>query len=257
VTASAPARPPLGVALFTVQREAARDFRGTLAALAALGYREVDMYVYAAGLAWTPAETRRALDDAGLACPSARVTLATLYRAWDRTLDGAAALGARYVTVANIPAEERSTLVDWRELVALYARCGAAARARGLTLCHHNHEFEFQPVEGAVPWELLLAGTPADDVRVQADVHWLRAGGRDPVREIGRLGARVASLHLKDTGADGAIATVGRGTTDFAAVLRAAAAAGVRHAFVEEDAPLDPMAAVRAAAEHLRALSDG
>ena len=58
MTASAPARPPLGVALFTVQREAARDFRGTLAALAALGYREVDMYVYAAGLAWTPTGRR-------------------------------------------------------------------------------------------------------------------------------------------------------------------------------------------------------
>jgi sugar phosphate isomerase/epimerase len=250
------ARPPLGIALFTVRGEATRDLPGTLARLAAMGYREVDMYPYQAGIAWAPARTRRALADAGLTCPSARVTLPTLYRAWDRTLDGCATLGATMVTVANIGFEERTTLLDWRELVALYARCGTAARARGMVLCHHNHEFELQAVEGEVPWELLVAGTDPASVRLQADVHWVRIGGRDPVREIARLGARVASLHLKDTTAGGAITTVGKGTTDFRAVLDAAAAAGVRHAFVEEDDPADPMAAARAAADHLRGLPD-
>lgn len=255
LAATRAAWPPLGLALFTVRDQVARDFVRTLEAVAAMGYRELDMYVYEAGLDWTPARTRRALDDAGLTCPSARVTFGTLYRGWDRTLDGAAALGATLVTVANIGWEERTTLLDWRELVALYARCGDAARARGLDLCHHNHEFELQPVEGEVPLDLLLAGTDPRTVRLQADVHWVRVGGRDPVREITRLGGRVGSLHLKDTTANGGITTVGKGVTDFRAILDAAAAAGVKHAFVEEDGPADSLAAARAAAEHLRGLA--
>jgi sugar phosphate isomerase/epimerase len=253
------ARPPLGLAHFTVRNEARRDVAGTFAALAAMGYREIDMYPSDAGVA--PAAARRALDAAGLTCPSARVALPALYRGWDRALDDAATLGARQVTLANVPAEERTTPRDWEELAALFARRGQEARARGLDFCYHNHDFELRPVGtpgGPVPFDLLVATTDAADVRFQLDVYWLTVGGRDPVRELARLGSRVASLHLKDADAtpQRAITTVGRGTLDFRAILRAAEQAGVRHAFVEEDAPVDPMAAARAAADYLRRLEE-
>lgn len=250
-------RIPLGLALYTVRNEARRDAAGVFAAVAAMGYREIDMYPSDAGMA--AAAARRALDAAGLTCPSSRVTLQTLTGEWDRALDDAAVLGARQVTLAWVPPEARTSWDAWEKLAVLLATRGQEARARGLALCYHNHEFELQPVggpDGRLPFDLLLTAIDAADLQFQLDVYWLTVGGRDPVAEIRRLGRRVASLHLKD--ADGTaqrgITTVGRGTLDFRAILRAAKKAGVRHAFVEEDAPADPMAASRTAAEYLKHL---
>ena len=245
----------IGLALFTVRHEAERDFDATLAEVAAIGYRELDMYIYASGR--EARDTRRALDRAGLACPSARVTTANLYRGWDRFVEAAATLGARYVTLANVPPDERRTIRDWHELAEVFNRAGDAASRAGLTLCYHNHDFEFVPLEGTVPYELLLAETDPRLVRLQMDVYWVSRGGRDPAAELRRLRDRAASLHLKDMEETPArrITTVGRGSIDFARVLRAATDAGVRHFFVEEDDPPAPaLGAARAAYDYLRRL---
>lgn len=50
------------------------------------------------------------------------------------------------------------------------------------------------------------------------------------------------------------LASVGCGTIDFKSVLAAAADAGVSHYFVEEDAPADPLNAIRSSYEHLARL---
>jgi sugar phosphate isomerase/epimerase len=245
----------IGLALYTVRREAERDFDATLAEVAAIGYRELDMYIYASGREAT--ETRAALDRAGLTCPSARVTTASLYRGWDRFLDAAVKLGARYITLANVPPDERRAMRDWHELAEVFNRAGDAASRAGLTFCYHCHDFDFAPLEGKVPYDLVLAETDPRLVHVQMDVYWFSRGGRDPVSELRRLRGRVATLHLKDMDATPArrITTVGRGSIDFARVLRAATDVGVRHFFAEEDDPRPPaLAAARAAYEHLRRL---
>ena len=244
----------IGLAVFTVRAPAARDFERTLAAVAEIGYRDLDMYIYEARR--TPRETRAILDRVGLACTSARVATPAIYRGWDRSLDAAAALGARWITLANVPWEERTIWRDWEEMFEAFGRVGEQARRRGLTFCYHNHDFELLPIEGRIPIDAMLASTSAEDLRLQMDVYWMTKGGRDPVKEITRLGRRVASLHLKDMDRTSAraITTVGHGTIDFAAILRAAQAAGVADFFVEEDNPRDPMAAVRQAFSHLSSL---
>lgn len=244
----------LGLAVYTVRGPAARDFEGTLAAVAGIGYRDVDMYIYEGRR--PPAETRGILDRVGLTCRSARVATPAIYRGWDRSLDAAATLGARWITLANVPWEERTVWRDWEEMFEVFSRIGDQARRRGLGFCYHNHDFELQPLDGHLPFDALLSATSSTDVKLQMDVYWLTKGGRDPVKEIGRLGGRVASLHLKDmdrTPARG-ITTVGSGTIDFSAILRAAIAAGVADFFVEEDNPADPLAAAGQAFSHLSGL---
>jgi sugar phosphate isomerase/epimerase len=237
-----------------VRGPAARDFEGTLAAVAAIGYRDLDMYIYEGR---RPAkDTRAILERVGLNCTSARVATPALYRGWDRSLDAAATLGARWITLANVPWEERTTWRDWEEMCEVFGRVGEQARRRGLHFCYHNHDFELQPVDGRIPLDVMLSSTSPEDLKLQMDVYWMTRGGRNPVNEITRLGSRVASLHLKDmhTGSGQGIATVGRGTLDFTAILRAAQAVGVSDYFVEEDNPTNPMRAARDAFTHLSGL---
>jgi sugar phosphate isomerase/epimerase len=224
---------------------------GTMHAIADIGYRDLDMYPDVFGL--SPRDTREGLARFGLACRSSRFTTAALYGAFEQVLDVAKYLGARWVTLANVPAEERRTWGDWNNLIAAIVRGAEAARKAGLTFCYHHHDFELQSLEGRVPLDVLLASTDPELVRLQMDVYWMTKGGRNPVSEIRRLGGRVASLHLKDMNAtpDRGIITPGRGTIDFAAVLRAASAAKVMDVFVEEDNPGAPMEAARFAFQHL------
>jgi sugar phosphate isomerase/epimerase len=244
----------IGLALYTVRGLTSRDYEGTLRQVAAIGYRDVDMYIYDARR--EPVETRAMLDRVGLACPSARVATPALYRGWDRFLDAANTLGARWITLANVSYEERLHLRDWQELGAVLNEAGDAARRRGLTLCYHNHAFELETLEGKVPLDVLLASTDPALVKLQMDVYWMTRGGRNPATEIRRLGSRVATLHLKDMDATPAraITSVGRGTIDFKAVLAAAADAKVSHYFVEEDDPADPLAAIRSSHAYLARL---
>ena len=244
----------IGLALITVRPLASRDFERTLQQVAAIGYRDVDMYIYESTR--EPAETRKMLDRAGLLCPSARVATPALYRGWDRFLDAANTLGARYITLANVSYEERLHLRDWQELADVLNKAGEAARRRGLSLCYHNHSFELESMEGKVPLDMLLATTDPALVKLQMDVYWMTHGRRSPATEIRRLGSRVATLHLKDMEATPArgITSVGRGTIDFRAVLAAAADAKVSHCFVEEDAPADPLGAIRSSYAHLARL---
>ncbi|HUF30244.1 MAG TPA: TIM barrel protein, partial [Gemmatimonadaceae bacterium] len=183
----------IGLALFTVNSLTSRDYERTLQQVAEIGYRDVDMYIHDSRR--EPVETRAMLDRAGLACPSARVATPALYRGWDRYLDGANRLGARWITLANVSYEERIQLLDWREIADVLNTAGEAARRQGLTLCYHNHAFELEPMEGKVPLDLLLASTDPALVRLQMDVYWMTRGGRNPAAEIRRLGSRVASLH--------------------------------------------------------------
>jgi sugar phosphate isomerase/epimerase len=240
----------IGLAVYTLRAELAHDVEGTLREVAGIGYRELDMYVYETGLE-APA-TRAILDRLGLACTSARVRTYHMYRGWERFIDVANTLGARYITLAYLPPEEIVTLRDWHELADLFNKCGAAAARHGLTFCYHNHDTEFTPIDGVVPYDLLLSETDPALVKMQIDVYWLTHGGRSAVSELHRLAGRVATLHLKDMDAARKIATVGRGTIDFPAVLRAAMETGIEHWYVEEDNPQPPrIEAVRAAYQYL------
>jgi sugar phosphate isomerase/epimerase len=244
----------IGLALFTVRDLTSRDYERTLQQVAAIGYRDVDMYIYDSRR--EPGQTRAMLDRAGLACASARVATPALYRGWDRFLDAANTLGARWITLANVSYEERLHLRDWQELAEVLNKCGDAAQRRGLTLCYHNHSFELEPLEGRVPLDMLLASTQPELVKLQMDVYWMTHGGRDPAAEIRRLGSRVATLHLKDMEGNPArgITSVGGGVIDFKKVLAAAAHAGVSHYFVEEDAPANSLEAIRTSYQYLKQL---
>lgn len=241
----------LGLQLYTVRSLMAEDVERTLRQVAAVGYREVEFAGY---FDHPPSRLRDILDDNGLAAPSAHAGFDALEGdEWPRTIEAATTLGHRYLVVPWIPAEARRSLDDYRRLAERLEIAGERAREAGLQLAYHNHDFEFERLEGTIPYDILTDTNP-DLVQLQLDLYWVIRAGGDPVAYFRRHPGRFPSVHVKDMAPDGAMVDVGAGVIDWPAIFDHADTAGIRHYFVEHDQPADPVASIRGSFDHLRGL---
>ena len=75
---------------------------------------------------------------------------------------------------------------------------GEICRSAGLGFCYHNHAFEFEPISGTTPFQVLMDNTDKKLVGLEMDVFWVSVGGHNPVELLHKLSGRVPLLHLKD-----------------------------------------------------------
>lgn len=241
----------IGVQLYTLRSLLAKDFEGTLAALARIGYREVEF----AGLYdRSPADIRAVLEREGLMAPAGHYPLEDLRDDPNRTLDTAAELGHRYVVVAWLAEADRDSADALRRTAETFNRIGGAAAARDLRFAYHNHDFEFQPVGNELPFDVLLAETDPGLVWYEMDLFWITKGGKDPLDYFARHPGRFPLVHVKDMAAGEKMVEVGAGAIDWPRLFARRAQAGIEHYFVEHDEPGEPLASVTASFEYLRGL---
>lgn len=227
----------IGLQLYTLRRDMERDFEGTLQTVAAIGYNEVEFAGY---FGRSPASVRATLDRLGLAAPAAHIgTPASLTKDWEKTIEAGKVMGHRYLIVAWIEEKERRTLDDYRRYADLFNAAGETARKAGVRFAYHNHDFEFVPLDGKVPYDLLLERTDPALVAMEMDLFWIRKAGRDPLEYFRRSPGRFEAVHVKDM--DGSpqqrMVDVGKGKIDFARIFAQGKKAGIRHFFVEHDDP--------------------
>lgn len=245
----------IGIQLYTVRRDLAKDPEGTLARLARIGYREVEF----AGFPNTSAKSLRAmLDRLHLTAPSGHVPLQAIRGEWERTLEDAATVGQQYIVVAFLPEGERKEADDWKRLAAQFSKAGEVSRRMGIQFCYHNHDFEFGLIDGAPAYDLLLRESDPSLVQMELDLYWITKGGRDPLDYFAKWPGRFPMVHVKDMDATPKkfFADLGSGTIDFKRIFRKARQAGIRHYFYEQDeTPGSPFDSARASFDYLRRLA--
>ena len=241
----------IGLQLYTVRHQMEKDFEGTIARVAATGYREVEFAGY---FGRSPRDVRALLDRHGLSAPSSHVSLAP--EQWRGALDAAPIVGHRYLVIAWIPPEERRTLDDYKRAAERLSRAATEARAAGLQFAYHNHDFEFAPLDGRLPYDVLLAETDPKLVQLEVDLYWIVKGGQDPLAYFARWPGRFPMVHVKDSAGppDHRMVEVGAGKIDFKKIFAQRDQAGIQHFFVEHDEPADPFASIRASYEYLKHL---
>ena len=227
---------PLGLQLYTLRDLMAQDVAATLALVAETGFREVEFAGY---FDHAPARMRALLDGAGLSAPSSHIGYAELLEDAARTIDHAAELGHAYIVVPYLDEGSRS-LDDYRRHGENFNRWAEACAAAGLQFGYHNHEFEFVETEGVIPYDLLLAETDPELVKMELDLAWAEKGGADAVAYFEAWPGRFPMVHLKDLDAAGQEVDIGTGSVDFERILAKAKLAGLRHGFVERDHAADP-----------------
>ena len=234
----------IGIQLYTVRSELRRDFEGTLGRIAELGFKEVEFAGY---FDRTPEQVKSLLTSLKLDAPAGHMPYEALSdsNTWAGILETANRIGHRYVVIAWTPQEERRTLDDWKRVAEKFNRAGRAAKEAGLTFAYHNHEFEFKSVgQGPIPFDLVLAETDAELVKIEMDLYWITLGGFDPFQYFKSHPGRFPMVHVKDMKRGGArpqMVDVGQGDIDFAAIFARRAEAGIRHYFVEHDEPTNPL----------------
>lgn len=161
----------IGVQLYTVRAEMAKDFEGSLEKIAAIGYKEVEFAGY---YDKSPKDILAVLDRYGLAAPAAHASLADIQTKLDQTIDTAKAVGHRFLICPYLLDKERGTLDDYKRHAETFNRAGEACRKAGIQFGYHNHDFEFEAKDGKLPYDLLLEETDKDLVKMELDLYWIR-----------------------------------------------------------------------------------
>jgi sugar phosphate isomerase/epimerase len=244
----------IGLQLYTVRRELEKDFAGTLEKVSALGFREVEFAGY---FKHSPQEVNAILAHNYLSAPSAHISTAALRDNLQEEIKAAQAIGHEYLVCGYLPAEERRSLDDYKKLVDLLNRTGERLKKVGIQFGYHNHDFEFTAMEGRLPYDMILAGTDPELVKMELDLYWITKAGQDPVKYFSAYPGRFPLIHVKDMDATPGhfFTEVGRGTIDFKKILAAARAAGARHYFVEQDeTPASPFSSIKLSIDYLKRL---
>jgi len=241
----------IGVQLYTVRDALKADFDGTLQKVAAIGYKEVEFAGY---MGRTPEAVRASLKSAGLSAPAEDVGLEVPARDWSSSVAAAHTVGHESLVVAWIDAARRSTIDEYKRIADIFNQLGRQANAAGLRFGYHNHAYEMAPLEGQVPYDVLLQHTDPDLVCFEMDLYWTTDGGKDPLTYFAKYPGRFPLVHVKDRTASGQMVDVGQGTIDWSAIFAKRKQAGIKHEFVEHDEPGDPFASIAASYSYLKAL---
>jgi sugar phosphate isomerase/epimerase len=251
---------PIGLQLYSVRNLLPKDFNGTLAKLAAAGYKEVEAAGY---FDKTAADFGNALQKAGLKCISTHHQLTQLKTQFDQLIEYGQALGLEYIICswAGVHRDPARTgdldLDDWRYVADQFNEIGRKVKAAGMTFGYHNHIIEFGKENGIVYFDELLKRTDPKYVVFEMDCGWVVAGGHNPVEYLSKFPERFPMLHVKDMikGADGKPRNVvmGKGTIDYKPIFRAAT--GLKHYFIEqEEFEGDPITELREDADFMKKL---
>jgi sugar phosphate isomerase/epimerase len=217
----------VGLMLYTVRDECARDFAATLVEVAAIGFEGVELFDLHGH---APAEVARALDATGLVACGRHAPLEAIESRLPELAAEADELGWRRLVVSWVdPASLDATLVSRLEAAA------AETAALGLELGFHNHDAEVRPRDGEKSFlgELL----DRDKLFLELDLGWAWYAGVDPVTLLWKARGRCPLVHVKDFHSrDGrAFAPVGDGAVGYERVVPAAIDAGAEWLLVEQD----------------------
>lgn len=239
----------LGVQLYTFRTLFESDYESVLKALAQIGYNDLEFAGY---FEHDPKAVKASMDALGLVSNSAHVQLNDLRDNFDATIERAAMMGQSKLIIPWLAPEDRN-LDNYKAIADLLNERASPAKAAGMMVGYHNHEFEFETIDGVVPYDLLLERTDPTAVTMELDFYWTHVAGVDPLELFKKAPGRFSSCHIKDSSDTGEMVNIGDGVIDFAAIMAEAKAAGLECFYVENDNPSDPVAFAKASFAFLNA----
>lgn len=235
----------IGLQLYTLRDEVAKDLKGTIARVAEIGYNSVEVFGYKAGsfFGLSPADFAALFKQHNLKTPSGHYTVFDFLLKGDedelkRAVEDATRLSHDFFTIPYLTEEMRTSLDDYKKLAEKLNKAGQAAKSAGMQMAYHNHNFEFKDWgEGKTGFDVFLKETDPSLVNFEMDIYWVKKAGLDPIQLIKANPGRIKMWHVKDMDntPEQDFTEVGSGIIDYKEIFKYKNESGMKYFFVEQD----------------------
>ena len=244
----------IGLQLYTIRDAMESDPLGSLKRVADLGFSYLELAGYTDGrfYGFAPLEFKKIVDDLGMEIISSH----TMVEASDKTAETTrkiaeahAALGVRYCIQPWVFEEDRTTLASYKKMAESWNTAGSVMKEYKIQFGYHNHNFEFESIEGKIPYyDTLMKELDNDLVTMELDLFWAVKAGQNPGEMFKKYPGRFQLFHMKDmftaeapffTPETDDFAPIGEGIINFKEILAMKETAGFKYMFVEQDSTKD------------------
>ena len=261
----------VGAQLYTVRDLLKGDFDGTIAKMAAIGYKELEGGDYGH---YTPREIRAIFEKNGLTAPSTHIGYEAVEKKLPEKIAAAQIIGHKFMVCPSIPDEMRAAPDGYKKALGVLNKAGEATKKAGIQFAYHNHYQEFEPIpslDGKFAFDYMLENSDPANLQFEMDLCWISVAGQDPIAYFNKYPGRFPLVHVKDLSAlphlppaklsafniDSAkvnMVSVGSGVIDWKKIFSYSDKAGIQHYFVEQDVSKDPYADLTASFGYLSKL---
>jgi sugar phosphate isomerase/epimerase len=249
----------VGLQLYTLRQVIMKDVRGTLKAVADMGYTQAETYGYNNGklFGMTVKEFGDYMKNIGMKTISGHYGIEMTTNNWEKSCEDAKSLGQKYVVVPWLDKKYYASLDELKKTCETLNKAGEVANKYGLQFGYHNHAFELEQVEGQVMMDFMLGQLDPKLVTWEMDIYWIVRGGSDPVKYFEKYPGRFQLWHVKDMDKVNPEnnADVGTGSIDFKNLFAKAEQAGLKNFFVEQESyPSTPMESTKNCVNYLKTI---
>lgn len=206
----------IGLQLYSVREDCAKDLPGVLKAVAQMGYEGVEFAGYYGRSA---EELKKLLDENKLVCCGTHISLESLLGdEFEKTVAFNKTLGNRFLIVPGLAAERTRSKEAWLATAKLFNEISEKLRPHNMWVGYHNHTTEFKPLDGELPWDTFFGNTNRRVV-MQFDTGNALAGGAEAVPFIRKYPGRALTVHIKEHSATNDKALIGEGDVPWKELL--------------------------------------
>jgi len=241
----------IGLQLYTIRDAMGKDVPGSLKKVSDIGFKYLELADYKEGkfYGYLPEEFKKMVNDLGMEILSSHAGVNPKGITADearKMAEDHAKLGAKYCMQPWVNVEDRKTVAGYQKMVADWNMVGKVMKEHGVQFGYHNHNFEFDTIEGKVPYfDIFMKEMDKDVMTMEIDLFWTTKAGQNPVEIFNKYPGRFQLFHMKDmltkqaplftTDGVSDFAPVGSGLIDFKTILASKKIAGMKYMFVEQD----------------------
>jgi sugar phosphate isomerase/epimerase len=244
----------IGLQLYTIREAMGKDVPGSLKKVSDIGYKYLEAASYENGkfYGYLPGDFKKLANDLGMEILSSHAGVNPNGITPDearKMAEDHAKLGVKYCLQPYVDDKDRKSIAGYQKMVAEWNKVGKIMKESGIQFGYHNHNFEFGPLEGKIPYfDIFLPEMDKEYMTMELDLFWATKAGINPVELFKKYPGRFQLFHMKDMytkeapffkTASSDFAPVGAGVINFREILAAKDIAGMKYMFVEQDSTKD------------------
>ena len=250
----------IGLQLYTLRDTIMKDPKGVLQKVASFGYKELETFAYSDGKIYGMpfSDFGKFVKDLGMKVTSGHYGLDMAKSdKWEQAVVDAKSIGQDFIVVPYLQENDRKTIDDYKKVCEALNKAGEVCNKNGIRFGYHNHAFEFETIDGQVPYDLMLKELDPKLVGMELDIYWVYRAGKDAIQMFEQYPKRFEQWHVKDMDKSNKDrnADVGTGSIDYKAIFAKAKQSGMKHFYIEQESyPGEPINSVEASIKNLKTI---